>query len=259
MSTFGNRLAWGRHENRPLIIGHRGSSLRFTENTAEAFAGAAQDGADGVELDVLLCGTGEVVVFHDDDLFRLGGSPDRVDLSSFSRLRRVSLRGGGRIPTLDEAISACGPNMLINVELKARPGFDPHMLALVDGVFASLQRMRASERIIVSSFSIRAVAAWQRVCPQIPVGLLIEADTLAMGLRALALPVLRPFAVHPDKRLVTADLVSRCHARGYAVNTWTCDAPEGLRKLRTCGVDGIITNDPAAARVALTTERSESS
>lgn len=250
---FENRLAWGPHKGHPLIIGHRGSSRRFTENTAEAFEGAGSDGAEGVELDVLLCGTGEVVVFHDDDLLRLGGRPDRVAESSLSRLRRVVLRGGGRIPTLDEAIAACGPTMLINVELKARAGGDPHVLALVEGVAACLQRVRAAERIIVSSFSTHAVAAWQRVCPGVPAALLIEADTLLTGLRVLAVPVLRPFAVHPDKRIVSADFVKRCHARGYAVNVWTCDDPEGLRALRSYGVDGIITNDPLAARLALTT------
>src|SRR5262245_30116342 len=62
----------------PLIIAHRGASAVETENTVPAFARARTDGADGVELDVMTCGTGEVVVFHDDDLTRLGHRPERV-------------------------------------------------------------------------------------------------------------------------------------------------------------------------------------
>ena len=52
----------------PLVLGHRGASARAPENSVEAFERARADGADGVELDVLQCATGEVVVFHDDDL-----------------------------------------------------------------------------------------------------------------------------------------------------------------------------------------------
>src|SRR5258708_37398531 len=88
-STWGGRAAGAR----PLVVGHRGASARAPENSVEAFARARADGADGVELDVLRCGTGEVVVFHDDDLARLGGRPDRVDALSLADLRRVGLAG----------------------------------------------------------------------------------------------------------------------------------------------------------------------
>src|SRR5262245_51072470 len=103
----------------PLVIGHRGASAREPENSVEAFARARADGADGVELDVLRCASGEVVVFHDDDLARLGGRPERVDTLSLAALREVRLERGARIPTLEEAFEACGPTLLVNVELKA--------------------------------------------------------------------------------------------------------------------------------------------
>src|SRR5262245_51611322 len=93
----------------PLVIGHRGASARAPENSVEAFARARTDGADGVELDVLCCATGEVVVFHDDDLVRLAGRPERIDALSLAALREVHLQGGARIPTLEEAFEACGP------------------------------------------------------------------------------------------------------------------------------------------------------
>jgi len=73
----------------PLIIGHRGASAVESENSVAAFARARADGADGVELDAMICGTGEVVVFHDDDLARLGGRPERIGETSFAVLRGV--------------------------------------------------------------------------------------------------------------------------------------------------------------------------
>src|SRR4029078_1500872 len=55
----------------PPIIGHRGASAVESENSVAAFARARADGADGVELDAMICGTGEGVVFDDDDPARL--------------------------------------------------------------------------------------------------------------------------------------------------------------------------------------------
>ena len=48
-----------------LIIGHRGASADFPENTIAAFRGASDQGADGVELDVRQTCDGALVVHHD--------------------------------------------------------------------------------------------------------------------------------------------------------------------------------------------------
>ncbi len=104
MTVVADRM-WGRRANAgPLVIGHRGASAREPENSLPAFRRAALDGADGVELDVLCCATGEVVVFHDDDLLRLAGRPYRVAGLPWAALREVRLSGGATIPTLEEAL-----------------------------------------------------------------------------------------------------------------------------------------------------------
>ena len=52
-----------------IIIGHRGASGNFPENTLAAFRQAATLGCPWVELDVHLL-EGELVVIHDDQLDR---------------------------------------------------------------------------------------------------------------------------------------------------------------------------------------------
>ena len=71
---------WGKAANGrgPLVVGHRGASASELENTLAAFRRARADGADGVELDVQRARTGEVVVFHDDNLARLAGRPGTI-------------------------------------------------------------------------------------------------------------------------------------------------------------------------------------
>src|SRR5512137_245776 len=96
-----------RAEGRPLVLGHRGASAEAPENTLASFRLAMERGADGIELDVWRCATGELVVAHDDDLRRVGGSPLVVRNASFAALRAVdvgSWKGEGfrgeRVPLL---------------------------------------------------------------------------------------------------------------------------------------------------------------
>lgn len=242
---------WGRRPaGQPFLVGHRGASALAPENTVEAFARARADGADGVELDVLACGSGEVVVFHDDDLARLAGRPERVGDMSLAALREVALTGGGRIPTLDEALEACGPALLVNVEIKAGGVPARALETLVERVAGVVERAGAGARVLVSSFSPLAVRSWQRISG-IPAGLLFEREAPLPLRRGWAAVWLRPAALHPEAVLCDEARVAGWHRRGYAVNVWTVDDPARLRALADMGVDGIITNDPARARAAL--------
>src|SRR3954467_14863679 len=101
----------------PKLLAHRGASAKAPENSSEAFAQARRDGADGIELDVLACASGEVVVFHDDDLLRLGGRPDLIRALAWSELRDFRLLSGARIPLLSDVLAETEP-LLVNIELK---------------------------------------------------------------------------------------------------------------------------------------------
>ena len=56
-----------------MVWGHRGASFEAPENTLAAFELARAQGADGIELDVQRCASGEVVVLHDESLGRTTG------------------------------------------------------------------------------------------------------------------------------------------------------------------------------------------
>ncbi len=234
-----------------MVIAHRGASAVETENTVPAFARARADGADGVELDVMTCGTGEVVVFHDDDLARLGHRPERIADTPFAVLRQVRLASGAAIPTLDEVFEACGPDMLVNVELKLPNRGTAAVAPLVDAVAEIIARAGTGGRVLVSSFHPWAVRLWMRRAPEIPAGLLFEHGSPLPLRGAWAAPLLRPFALHPELVLCSPERVAGWHRRGYMVNVWTVDAPEALAACRRMRVDGIITNDPARSRALL--------
>lgn len=223
-----------------------------------AFRAAMTDGADGVELDVQCCGTGEVVVFHDDDLRRLAGRPERIDQLSLDAIRKVNLAGGSRIATLDEALEACGDG-LVNVELKCGAIFPAAAVRLVAGVAEVLARAGKGEQVLISSFSPGAAWFWRRRHSDVPCALLFERPTpfhRPWPLRTdMLLPLLRPFAVHPAEELCTPPSVAAWRRRGYAIHAWTVDQPQRITALAAMGVSGVITNDPAKARSLLTLTR----
>jgi len=55
-------------QNSILNIGHRGAKGHVAENTIASIKKAIELGADGIEIDVFRCLTGEIVLFHDKTL-----------------------------------------------------------------------------------------------------------------------------------------------------------------------------------------------
>jgi glycerophosphoryl diester phosphodiesterase len=242
-----------RAEGRPLVLGHRGASGEAPENTLAAFRLAMTQGADGVELDVRRCATGEVVVIHDEDLARVGGVPLRVEASPLAALRELDVGAwkgprfrGERIPLLAEAFEAL-PGAVVNVELKGA-GRD---LSLAHAAAEVIWRANAGGRVVVSSFDWRLLAAYRLASPEVPAGLLFEASH-AWRLRTwLGIRAVRPAAVHPDVALATDERVRRWSARGLAVNVWTVDDAGEAARLARAGAAAVITNVPGRIRAAL--------
>ncbi len=238
-----------------LVLGHRGASAEAPENTLSAFRLAMAQGADGVELDVWRCATGEVVVAHDEDLVRVAGNPLRIADAPLSALRAVDVGAykgdrfrGERIPLLTEVLEAL-PTAFVNVELKS--GRRAGDLALAHAAAEVIRRAGAGERVIVSSFEWRLVAALRVAAPDVATGLLFE-DGYAWRLRTfLGVRSLRPAAVHPDVALATDARVRRWVASGLAVNVWTVDDPADAVRLARAGATAVITNAPAQVRAAL--------
>jgi glycerophosphoryl diester phosphodiesterase len=238
---------------RPLIWGHRGAEHHvagsgITENTMPSFERARSLGAEGIELDVRLCASGEVVVFHDEDLVRLAGRAERVEDLSLALLRDIPLRNQAVIPTLDEVLAGTAP-LVVNVEIKTVPA--RAVPRLVAAVIATIQRSPAADRVLVSTFDPVILAAVRMRAPHLPSAYLFHAEQGMPLRRGWPAYALRPHALHPEAKLVDRTRMRAWRRRGLSVNVWTVNDPAEVRRLADLGVDGIITDDPAAARAAL--------
>lgn len=236
---------------RPLVLGHRGASAAAPENTMAAFAMAMDRGADGFELDVWRCGSGEVVVIHDPDTRRTSGIGARVTGTRLARLRELdvgSWKGpawrGERIPRLEEVLDAF-PGAVVNVEMKA--GRVPD-LSLARAVAAIVADRRAAGRVVVSSFHASLVAAFRLAAPGIPAAYLVEPGHGWLWRERLVTRALGVSGVHPAAALVTYERLREWHLQGMGVGTWTVDAPAEVERLTRIGIDAVISNEPGLAR-----------
>jgi glycerophosphoryl diester phosphodiesterase len=238
------------------ILGHRGASADFPENTLEAFEEAVAQGADGVELDVMVCGSGELVVCHDEWLDRLTGRHWEVATMPWRKLKRadVGSRLGfkpARIPLLSEVFDALPSGFVINVELKCA-SVDDRGLSVAVGSF--LRQRGEGERIFVSSFNPLCLVRLARAFPEVRRGFLLDPDKAWWPW--FWLPVVAKTSVHPHFSACTPTRVNGWHERGWQVAAWTVDDPDEARSLRAMGVEWLITNRPAALRRALSGEKS---
>jgi len=223
-----------------FLFGHRGASFDRAENTISAFIAAAEQGADGVELDVRRTSDGVLVVHHD---------PVLPDGRVICDIRRTELPE--RVPTLLEAVVACG-SLIVNIEIKNspnEPGFEHDRRLAVDAL-AVLDEMADPPPVIVSSFDYATIEMVKATSPRTRTGYLVMAVSQPVDAIARCLDGGHE-AVHPWDPFVDAVVVDQCREAGLDVNVWTVDDPDRVRELAAWGVDGLVTNRPGVARTAL--------
>lgn len=240
---------------QPLVFAHRGASDVAPENTLAAFRAAIEADADGIELDVTRCLTGEIVVIHDDTLDRTTNGSGPVASIPFYALRELDAGSwfapeyaSERIPTLREALDLVGHRLRIQIEIKGR---DLRGNGIEEEIAEAIRARGLEERVLIISFNPMSLIRMKRVAPELQRGLLYGPDLPIYLARAWARPMVAPHALHPHYSTITEDVVRRARRRGYRINAWTVDTPEAMRRMIDVGVDAMTTNHPAQLRELL--------
>jgi glycerophosphoryl diester phosphodiesterase len=111
-ATIGNTTLSCKVTVKTLLIGHRGYSSEYPENTKEAFVGAFENGFDGIECDVWESTNHDLMVSHDPTLDRTTGKSGYIwNVNTTNRSKYPIINSNGienyknkkvLIPTLQE-------------------------------------------------------------------------------------------------------------------------------------------------------------
>jgi glycerophosphoryl diester phosphodiesterase len=262
---------------RPLIFAHRGCSSLAPENTMAAFRKAREVGAPGIELDIHICATGELVVAHDDNFQRTApegpnGRGQPIEELAFEEIREIDVGAafgrpardaqapgpasapdpaagafaGEHPPLLEQVLEEFCPGMYIDIELKTRKTRgDPLPARTAD----TLRRLgdRALGSVTVSSFNPYSILAFKKLCPRVPTAIIWSAGG------GVPLPLRRGFG----RIIARCDYLKPVHSQvtgfsrfwftrleGRPLVPWTVDDPLLARRLLEKGCLGIISNRP---------------
>jgi len=221
-----------------LKIGHRGAKGYQPENTLVSFQKALDLNVDGVEFDVHVCKSGELIVIHDFTVDRTTNGTGAVAELTLSELKALRINDNSQIPTLEEVTPLFNKNHLINIELKgldtAKKVCDFIEKLIQQGAFCY-------SNFIVSSFDkaeLKTVADYQ---PQIPIGIL-KHENLAEALEWAE--QFSAVAIIPHFSLLTKENVALMRQKGYSIYTWTVNEPADIVRVKALSVDAIITDFP---------------
>jgi glycerophosphoryl diester phosphodiesterase len=218
------------------IVAHRGASGEAAENTTEAFDLALDQQADVLEVDLQLSADRRLVVLHDPTLERTHGDPRAIaDLAA----------ADVQVLRLGALLRAYKGRARFLLDLKQpRPPMERRVLK-------TIRAADVASAVTIQSFDERSLRRIRRLAPDVAVAFLAEempARPVKWLDRAQAAGAV---AVGFPRVGLTRRLVRAAHERGLLVRAYTVNGPAEARRFARWGVDGLITDRPAAIRAAL--------
>ncbi len=135
-----------------------------------------------------------------------------------------------------------------NIETKTQAATDnqyhPAPAAFVELLVAVIQSKKITERVTIQSFDIRTLQYLHQKYPYIKTALLIEdfdKSTLDEQITQLGFV---PTIYSPHYSLVNKELIQACHSKGVQIIPWTVNDLATIQRLKSMGVNGIISDFP---------------
>ena len=223
-----------------LSIGHRGAKGYVAENTYESISKAIELNVDGIEIDVFKCASGELVLFHDEDLKKLTGESGLIENLTMKELEQFLVLGKYKIPTLEEVLKKLEEPIFVNIELKGSNTAEATSKIIQYFVKNTSWGL---ENFIVSSFNWLELEQLRLIDKNIPVGVLVGRsvsinEAIEFGKKINAQ------AIHPNYALLNDITVKKIKNNGFKIYTWTVNNINDINFMKKLKVDGIISDFP---------------
>ena len=232
-----------------MITAHRGASFEFPENTALSMRKAIEAGADMIEFDLRGTADGIPVLLHDETLRRTSngdGMPEEYPLSELKKLnfsfwlqmarRETPVYEKMEIPTFEEILAEFRDKVAMNIQVYAKSDAVLREICRLfrkydmydRGYFTIYPELIEPVRAIDPEIELCTTRGWkERSLP----------ETLKLCREADHCRFVQPIREFSDE--TTFRLMRELGLRG---NVFFTDDPGEMRRLRSIGAQGILTN-----------------
>ena len=237
----------------PIVVAHRGNSIRAPENTLASMREAFELGADAVELDLRLTQDGVPVLLHDATVDRTTNGTGPVSAMTLAEGKELDAGSwkdqryaGEPVPTLTEALEFGRGRGLLLIDAP-RTDDIPAMVQAIDAA-------AMKDEVLICGCCVDTAPDVHRCDSELRVCLNVDAEVEKLAqredksdfnrtyIRQASRTQLGPLIVWHG--YVTGELMQLAHCRGIAVWPWTIDDEPDMRRFIELGADAIVTNDP---------------
>ena len=246
--------------NYPLVIAHQGGDGVWPGETMLAYQHAVDLGVDVLEMDIHITKDGELILMHDETVDRTTDGTGEIESMTLTDLKKLDAaydwspdegktfpyRGQGiQVATLEEIFQAF-PEMRMTIEIKKTNS--PMAKPFCD----LIREYNMQDKVLVASFHDERLKEFRTECPEVATSSAKNETTVFVLLTKAFLggfysPIFYSLQVPEESggiTVMTPAFVRAAHARNLAVEPWTINDEETMRKFIEWGVDGIITDRP---------------
>ena len=206
------------------IVGHRGLSGDYPENTKASILAAIESGLKWIEIDIQPTKDGQLVVIHDHTIDRCSNGSGRVDSFTLAELQQFDFGAwyhddfvGEPILTFSELLNlAKYYDLSLNIEVKLDTDC---AVSVVRTMQKQLEIANIDKhKLLLSSFSAAVIRQLALQCPEYRLGV------IGNKLTEQYLQLLREFKVfscHLNYQYITADDIETLKREGYQIWCFT--------------------------------------
>ena len=230
------------HHNE-CMIGHRGYSGKYNENTATAFEKAYEHGSGGCETDVRVTKDGELVLSHNGSVVLKDGTELDVADHTLAELTAQPLkRKNGKeddyLCTFKEYLEIMKKhNMICFIELKGEFTDDQ-----IKKAFTMADEVYTLDKCILQSFEMSNLISAHEQFPTLGIMLTygqVTEDEREKQLQDYNTCLELGFSIDADYSTITPQMIEDFHSRGLEVGAWTANNIFTLSYCRSLGLDYI--------------------
>ncbi len=225
------------------ICSHRGNSHVAPENTLSSLENAMIARSDYAEIDIRQTKDGELILLHDENLWRTTGVNKNVADLTLQEIKKLdagswfgSEFAGITIPTLEEAMKFCKGKIKLNIDIKNSS--NPTMLTKLSSL---IKKYHYEHQCVITSGDLASLSTIKKLNPAIKTGYILSA-------------VFGDFYTNQDvdffsiqSAFISSHVVDTAHKAGKEVYAWTVNKTQEIERMNSLGVDCIITDKPTLA------------